>query len=267
MKKSTFLVIFLLLSCLIYAQEPDFVVQEENVEVTIYNDSIIEIWYFLTVKTTKGPQNGIYLGIPTNAISDYAASQNGHMLTVEKESDRLKIWFLDEVQSGAVTELKVSFTAEGMIYPDEEGRLGMEFYPAWWDNQRTEVLRVKFILPEGCDISEVGNYPATAENRGMEGGRAFVYFERANLSPGYTFKCGVSFPEEYITESVRESDAYPAENPETPTATDSPGEYRSESVLEDLVAWLENLTLTRLIIILAALITVGGYFWNLFRSR
>ena len=195
---------FLLLFCFVYAEGPEFIVQEENVEVTINNDATVEIWYFFTIKTTKGPQNGIYLGIPEYPIHDYAASQNGKMLNVEKEATSLKIYFLDAAQTGDVTELKVSFVAQGMIHPEEEGRVGMEVYPCWWDSQRTEVLRVKFILPEGCDISEVGNYPATAENRGMEGGRAFVYFERANLDPGYKFRCGVSFPEQYITVPLEE---------------------------------------------------------------
>ena len=185
----------------IQAQSPEFFLEEENVEVTIYNDSTVEIWYFLTIHTTKGPQRGIYLGIPNESIYDFAASQNGQLLRVEKESEALKIYFLDEAQSGDVTELKVSFLVQGMVYPDTEGRLGMEFIPAYWNDQRLDVLRVKFILPEGCDISDVGNYPATAENRGMEGGKAFVYFERANLTPGYTFRCGVSFPEQYIVAS------------------------------------------------------------------
>lgn len=198
MKKSIPLFVFFLLICLVHAQGPEFVVQEESVEVTIYNEPIVEIWYFLTIRTTVGPQRGIYLGIPTDYIYDYAASQSGKRLKVEKEPNQLKIFFLEEAESGDVTELKVSFFAKGMIYYEEEGRLGMEFYPAWWDNQRIDVLRVKFILPEGCDISEVGNYPATAENRGMEGGRAFVYFERANLDPGYRFRCGVSYPEKYL---------------------------------------------------------------------
>lgn len=204
MKRIITLIVFMFLFCSVHAQGPEFVVQEQNVEITINNDSTVEIWYFLTIKTTKGPQNGIYVGIPENPIYDYAASQNGKMLKVEKEPTRLKIYFLDAAQTGDITEVKVSFTAYGMIYPDEPGRLGMEFYPAWWDNQRTEVLRVKFILPEGCPISDVGNYPTTAENRGTEGGRAFVYFERANLDPGYKFRCGVSFPEEYITAQVEE---------------------------------------------------------------
>jgi len=199
MKKICILFAFLLLFCTIHAQDPDFIVQEENVEVTIYYNSTVEIWYYLTIKTTQGPQNGIFLGIPKESIYDYAASQDGQMLKVEKQPTQLKIWFLDPAQSGDVTEMKVSFLINDLIYPDEEGRLGIEFYPAFWDAQRTEVLRVKFILPEGCDISEVGNYPATAENRGMEGGKAFVYFERQNLDPGYKFRCGVSFPEKYIT--------------------------------------------------------------------
>ena len=199
MRKSIALVVFLLLFCSVQAQAPEFIVQEENVEIYINNDSTVEIWYYFTIETTRGPQRGIYVGVPTDNVFDYAASQNGRMLQVEKEPNRLKVYFLDEAQAGDVTEIKVSFVAEGMLYPDEEGRLGMEFYPMWWDEQTTEILRVKFILPDGCDISEVGNYPTTAENRGMEGGRAFVYFERANLSPGYKFRCGVSFPEIYIT--------------------------------------------------------------------
>ena len=198
MKKYIACITLLLLFCSVQAQGPEFTVKEENVEVYINNDATVEIWYYFTIETTRGPQRGIYVGIPTNAIFEYAGSQNGRMLTVEKETDRLKVFFLDEVQTGAVTEIKVSFIAEGMIYPDEAGRLGVEFIPTWYDDSKTEVLRVKFILPEGCDISEVGNYPATAENRGMEGGRAFVYFERANLSKGYQFMCGVSFPEQYV---------------------------------------------------------------------
>jgi hypothetical protein len=193
------IVVVFLFCFTIQAQGPEFFLKEENVEVTIYNDSTVEIWYFLTIQTTQGPQKGIYLGIPTESVYDFAASQNGQLLRVEKEPERLKIYFLDEVQSGDITDLKVSFLVPDLIYEDTEGRKGMEFIPASWDEQGIDVLRVKFILPEGCDISEVGNYPATAENRGMEGGRAFVYFERANLSPGYTFRCGVSFPEQYIT--------------------------------------------------------------------
>ncbi len=210
MKKYISLVIILLLLSPILAQVPQFVVQEENVEVTIYSDSTVEIWYFLTIKTTEGPQKGIYVGIPNDSVYDYAASQNGQMLTVEKEPNRLKVFFLDDVQSGGITQLKVSFFVDGLIYPDTEGRLGMEFYPTWWDSQRTESLKVKFILPEGCDISEVGNYPETAQNRGMEGGKAFVYFERGNLAPGSKFKCGVSFPEKYITAPLKSASPPPS---------------------------------------------------------
>jgi hypothetical protein len=220
MKRSIFVVVFLFLFCSVQAQSPQFVVQEENIEITIYNDSTVEIWYYFTIKTTQGPQRGIYVGIPTNDIYDYAASQNGQMLRVEKETDRLKVYFLDEAGTGDVTELKVSFVAEGMIYPDEEGRLGMQFIPMWWEFP-VDVLRVKFILPEGCDISEVGNYPAVAENRGMEGGRAFVYFERANLNPNYQFECGVSFPELYITA--------PAET-RPPVKEEAPGLGKTEIV-------------------------------------
>ena len=248
MKRSIILVVFLLLSSSVYAQEPEFIVREENVEIYIYSDTTVEIWYYFTIETTRGPQRGIYIGIPSNDVFDFAASQNGRMLKVEKETNRLKIYFLEEVQTGAITDVKVSFFVEGMIYPDEEGRSGMEFIPTWWDQQKIDVLRVKFILPEGCDISDVGHYPATAENRGMENGRAFVYFERANLNPGYSFRCGVSFPDACITSIEEDSILEDSENP---------------GIIEKIVSELENNPVIRLVIIIAALITVGVFLWRL----
>jgi hypothetical protein len=215
MKKVIPLVILFFMVCAAQAQSPQFIVKEESVEVYINNDSTVEIWYYFTIQTTQGPHRGIYVGVPNDAVYDYAASQNGRMLTVEKEPERLKVFFLDEAQSGDISEVKVSFFVLDMIYPDEEGRLGVEFIPTWYDFP-TEVLRVKFILPEGCDISEVGNYPAIAENRGMEGGRAFVYFERGNLDPNYQFYCGVSFPEAYIT---MQPPVTPVQEPESPVST------------------------------------------------
>lgn len=251
MKRSIILVVFLLLFSSVYAQEPEFIVKEENVEIYICNDATVEIWYYFTIETTKGPQRGIYIGIPTNDVFDYAASQNGRMLKIEKETNRLKIYFLDEVQTGVITEIKVSFLAEGMIYPEEAGRLGMEFIPTWWDHQKVDILRVKFFLPEGCDISEVGNYPETAENRGMENGRAFVCFERANLNPGYTFRCGVSFPEAYIAS---------VESHTVPEDSENPG------IIEKIVSELENNPTAGLIIIIA-LITIGVFSWRFFHRE
>ncbi|MBU7035933.1 MAG: hypothetical protein HXS49_12135 [Theionarchaea archaeon] len=214
MKKVIPLVILLFMFCAVQAQSPQFIVKEESVEVYINSDSTVEIWYYFTIQTTQGPHRGIYVGVPNDSVYDYAASQNGRMLTVEKEPQRLKVFFLDEAQSGDISDVKVSFSILNMIYPDEEGRLGVEFIPTWYDFP-TKVLKVKFILPEGCDISEVGNYPATAENRGMEGGRAYVYFERANLDPNYQFRCGVSFPETYVTMQETTVPVTPAKEPGT----------------------------------------------------
>ncbi|MBU7017483.1 MAG: hypothetical protein HXS44_08240 [Theionarchaea archaeon] len=247
MKRSIILVVFLLLSFSVYAQEPEFIVREEYAEIYIYDDATVEIWYYLTIETTSGPQRGIYIGIPTSDVFDFAASQNGRMLKIEKETNRLKIYFSDEVQTGAITDVKVSFFVEEMIYPDEEGQSSMEFIPAWWDRQRIDVLRVKFILPEGCDISDVGHYPPTAENRGMEDGRAFVYFERANLDPGYRFRCGVSFPDAYVISIDEDSVQEGSEG---------------SGIIEKTVSEFENSPTTGLIIIIG-LIIIGIFLWRL----
>ncbi|MBU7026494.1 MAG: hypothetical protein HXS48_06095 [Theionarchaea archaeon] len=178
MKKSVIILFFLLFSSV--QAQPEFVVQEETVEATINSDATVDILYHFTIKTTEGPQRGIYLSIPTGSISNYAASQSGQSLKVERERYRLKIWFSKKAQSGDITELDVRFTAEGLIYP-HEGRLRIDFYPGWWEYQKVDILTVTFVLPEGCSISEVDTSPA-AETQGMENGKAFIYFERADIA-------------------------------------------------------------------------------------
>lgn len=209
MKESVIVLFFLLFSSV--QAQPEFIVQEETVEVTINSDATVDILYYFTIKTTKGPQKGIYLSIPTGPISNYSASQSGQSLKVERERYRLKIWFSKGAQSEDITELDVRFTAEGLIYP-YEGRLRIDFYPGWWEYQKVNILTVTFILPEECSISEVDTSPA-AKTQGMENGKAFIYFERADIAPGYRFKYSVSFPEVYAT--VPTASETPILQPET----------------------------------------------------
>ncbi|KYK29208.1 MAG: hypothetical protein AYK19_19985 [Theionarchaea archaeon DG-70-1] len=117
MKKSVIILFFLLFSSV--QAQPEFVVQEETVEATINSDATVDILYHFTIKTTEGPQRGIYLSIPTGSISNYAASQSGQSLKVERERYRLKIWFSKKAQSGDITELELShsYCQKGAAFP------------------------------------------------------------------------------------------------------------------------------------------------------
>ena len=183
---------FTLLKFNVNADGPEFVIEEENVEITVLKDSSLDIWYFLTIETILGPQRGIYFGIPKEDIPDYSVTSGNTMLDVEKQGTKLKIYFPAIANSGDVTRLKIHLIVPEMVYKDKEGRVGVEFYPAWWDYQRVDVLRVKFIAPEGVTIDELRCYPASADNFAEESGRAFAYWERS-LSEGERFRCGISF--------------------------------------------------------------------------
>jgi len=50
--------------------------------------------------------------------------------------------------------------------------------PIWRYNR---IGTVTFVLPEGCSLSQVDTSPA-AETQGMENGKAFIYFERADIA-------------------------------------------------------------------------------------
>ena len=206
MKKRYVLILTILLISILEtfsANGPEFIIEEEHLEITVLEDSSLDIWYFLTIKTTSGPHRGIYFGIPKDELIDYSVTSGTMMLEVEKQEERLKIYFSSVANAGDTTHLKIRLLVPEMAYREEEGRVGVEFYPAWWDYQRVNSLRVKFIAPEGVALDELGCEPAPADNFAEENGRVFAYWERS-LSEGERFRCGISFPEGYVTNVAEE---------------------------------------------------------------
>jgi hypothetical protein len=191
-----FIPVILFFLLVISAKEPGFTVKEEHVTTTINTDSTVHFVYHLTIHTTEGPQKGIYLGIPTDAVCEYTASQAGEPLKVEKEPKRLKIWFLKEAQSGDTTELDVQFTAEGLLYTN--GKTALTFYPCWWERQSVDNLCVTVVLPRGCPLSEVESSPA-ADTQNIENECVLISYQRNQVTPGYKLQITVSFPHQYLT--------------------------------------------------------------------
>ncbi len=203
------------------AEAVDFQVLSQNVELTIHSEGTLEVWYYLDIKTTSESQGGIYLGIPHANIYDYGASSGGRMVKYSQEvvngQDVLKVYFPTTAYKGDITDLKINFFVKDMVFVDTEGRVGVEFIPAWWEGGKVKVLRVKFFLPEGVTPEETGTKPTNATIR-EESGRTTVYWERENIDPR-DFDCGVSFPKQYVTSVATKRPTYP-----TPTTTrKSPG--------------------------------------------
>ncbi len=179
----------------------DFDVGEQDVEIYIYEDWSVEIWYYLTIETTDGPQNGIYLGIPDSNISDFGASVDGQLLTVEKTTynggDVLKIYFPETTYAGDVTEVLVSFWAYDRLYPDQtdEDNIGFYFIPATWQGRTIPFQSITYILPEGVmpeDVKYVPNPDSIFYDD-----RTVVYFEEYYSTPE-SFDTNVLFPLVYL---------------------------------------------------------------------
>jgi len=216
-------ILTLLLLCGFFSvfAQPQFDVLEQSVELIVYPEGTIEVWYFLKILTTAGPQNGIYLGIPSSSEAEIrkpsaSVYQGSQILRVEQEASRLKIWFPQETKSGDVTELKVNFFADGLIHKDTEGRVGFLFIPGWWEGKRVESLKVKIIMPEGVQPKEV----LANNNLGKvfsENGKTVVWYEAQSIDP-HDFAVGASLPEKYITGSLEKPTPSPTTHPQASSA-------------------------------------------------
>ena len=218
MKKNQFISFtIVLLSLMILSQssisaQVDFDVERQEVEINIYEDWSVEIWYFITIETTDGPHNGIYLGIPDSNISDYGASVDNELLTVEKTTynggDVLKIYFPETKYEGDITELKVSFWAYDRLFPDQtdDENIGMYFIPATWQGRIIPQQSITYIMPEGVGRDDIKFVPNPDSI--FEGDRTSVYFE-SNYSTPESFDTNVLFPKSYLVpeEEKRENPA------------------------------------------------------------
>ena len=179
----------------------DFDVDEQSVEIEIYEDWSLQVWYYLTITTTEGPHNGIYLGIPDANICDFAASVDGSLLKVEQTTynggDVLKIYFPDTAFAGDTTELLVSFWAFDRIFPDQtdDANVGVFFIPATWDGKAIGHQTVTYMLPQGVSASDIKFVP---NPQGMQvTDRLEVFYERYNALPD-SFETNVLFPVSFL---------------------------------------------------------------------
>jgi len=194
-------IILLIFSTSFCAAEVDFDIERQDVEINVYEDWSVQIWYFITIRTTDGPHNGVYLGIPDSNISDYGASVDNELLTVEQTTynggDVLKIYFPETKYEGDVTELKVSFWAYDRLFPDEndENNMGIYFIPATWQGRTIPFQSVSYVLPEGVSPEDVKFVPNPDSI--FEDDRTVVYFE-SYYTTAESFDTNVLFPLSYL---------------------------------------------------------------------
>ena len=202
MRRRSLSLLVLCCTALVLAAAPavaalDFTVDEQSVELHVYEDWSVQVWYTLAITTTEGPHNGIYLGIPDSNICEYAASSGSSMLLVEQTTynggDVLKIYFPETAYAGDTTEILISFWAFDRIFPDEtdDTYQGVYFIPATWDGRAIAHQSVTYILPAGVTSSTV-KFTPNPQNMAMTD-RLEVYYERSYATPE-SFATNVLFP-------------------------------------------------------------------------
>ncbi|MEM2905961.1 MAG: hypothetical protein QW057_00365 [Candidatus Bathyarchaeia archaeon] len=177
--------------------------EREWATLQLNKDGTSRLSYNVSVVVTGDPQQGIYLGMPNEHISDASAVDSaGNRLTVEVEKDnkRLKIFFHQDVYAGQSVGVWASATIDRFIFKDETnpGNVGVQFIPAWWDFSDRMNLRVLILLPPGVQQSEVKTGTILWNNVFTVDDRLGVYWERPSWPANEKFTVGVSFPERYV---------------------------------------------------------------------
>ena len=190
------------------AQGLSYEVEREYVVLQVEPDGVVLIEYNLTVGVLSGAiRRFVRVGAPAPGFSvleaweyldgpepaDYSEVSEDGYYAVEFHPKR-------PIEAGESRTFQFLMEVRGFLYRDEEnpGNLGLEFWPSWFEDAPVRDLRVMVILPPGVGTGEFRCFPDYDSAFVLEDGRVALYWERTDLEPGYIFKLGVSFPEEYV---------------------------------------------------------------------
>ena len=189
------------------AQNIEYYVSHEWVEIWINQNGTIDVFYDIEIACTQGTVSFVRVGQPNGdfAIGE-ALDQEGHTLTATDDSEgdnyRVRVDLYAPISAGESVRFTLLTNVGRMIWEDEEnpGNAGMQFIPTWWVDARVNSLRVAVVLPEGVTTQQVRNFPDwdNAFQDPQKDNRLVLYWERTDLQPNGRFELGVSFPKEFV---------------------------------------------------------------------
>jgi hypothetical protein len=203
----TFALIFALTAIItINAQERVYHIDHEWVKIWINQDGTIDLFYDMSLTLDSGREiNYVFIGQPQRDFTiGEAVDQYGHSLTTSDESSgrdyRVQVNLYEPLQAGQTARFNLTTNVASMVWEDtqNEGNVGMQFTPTWWEQASINDLHVLVILPEGVNSDIVKTTEVLWDNTVVENGRVGVYWEAQNLSPDERYPVGVSFPAAYV---------------------------------------------------------------------
>jgi len=176
------------------------------VKIWINQDGPIDLFYDMSLTLDSGPNiNYVFIGQSRGDFTvGEAVDQYGHSLSTSDESSgsdyKVRVNLYEPLSAGQTVRFNLTTNVARMVWEDtqNEGNVGMQFTPTWWEQASVHDLRVLVVLPTGVDRDMIKTTEVLWDNTVVEDGRLGVYWEKQNLSPDERYPVGVSFPAEYV---------------------------------------------------------------------
>jgi hypothetical protein len=203
----TFSIVFALVAVsAVNAQDRVYHIDHEWVEIWINQDGTIDLFYDMSLTLDSGPNiNYVLIGQPQGDFTvGEAVDQYGRSLVTSDESSgsdyKVRVNLYEPLSAGGTVRFNLTTNVASMVWEDtdNEGNVGMQFTPTWWEQASVYDLRILVILPTGVSSDMVKTTEVFWDNTVVEDDRLGVYWEAQNLSPDERYPIGVSFPAEYV---------------------------------------------------------------------
>jgi hypothetical protein len=206
------------------AQTRVYHLEHEWTKIWINQDGTIDLFYDVNLVLDSGSNiNYILIGQPKGDFTiGETLDQTGHQLVTSDASSgsdfKVRVELYEPLRAGQTIRFNVTTNVADMFYNDttNQGNLGMQFIPTWWEEAPVNNLRIQIVLPPNVTANEVKTtQTAYWNNTSYENGNLAVYWEKQNLAPNEQYPIGVSFPAKYL----------PNYKPQPPPSEDFFGTY------------------------------------------
>ena len=180
--------------------------EHEYAQIWINQDGTIDLHYDVNIVLDSGSNiNYVLIGQPKGDFTlGEAFDQYGHQLAISDSSSgsdyKVNVTFSEPLTAGNAIRFTLTTNVGGMLFNDtqNQGNLGMQFTPTWWEEAVVNDLRIQVILPPNVTATEVKTTQVYWNNTSSEGERLAVFWETQNLAPNDQYPIGISFPAQYL---------------------------------------------------------------------
>ncbi len=176
---------------------------QEWAKIWINEDGTIDLFYNVSLTVVSGQSiSWVRLGMPNGDFQvGESKDQYGHILNAYDDSDgsnyRARITLYTPLTAGntiwftLITNVGHMFTAD----TQNEGNVGMQFAPQWFEEVPISDVRVQIVFPTNVTVNDVKTNDKFWNSSSTESdGKLALYWEKPLLQVNERYIIGVSFP-------------------------------------------------------------------------